>query len=122
MAKANINTVNQRVILIANMLVEGKSRSSIIHYSSDNWNIGERQVDKYISKAREIITKETIRNLEFDYAKAIKRYEDLYRKALEIEDYRLALAVNKEISNLQGLNKVQIEHSGNIEFISNIPD
>lgn len=122
MGKSNIDTVNQRVVETSDMLIEGKSRASIIHYGSDVWNVGERQIDKYIAKAREVIKDEVVRNLEFDFAKAIKRYEDLYKKALEEKDYRLALSVNKEIASLQGLNKVQIEHSGNIEFISNIPD
>lgn len=122
MSKSNINTINQRVIKVANMLIEGKSRISIVHYSSENWNIGERQVHKYITKARELIKAEIVKNLEFDYAKATRRYEDLYQKAIDEKDYRLALSINKELTVLQGLNKIQIEHSGNVEFICNVPN
>ena len=122
MSKSDKNTVNQRVNIVAEQLIEGKSRTEIIQYSSDNWTVGERQTDKYIAKARELISKENKKNVMYDYGKALKRYEHLFSKAMGEKDYRLALSVNKEISQLQGLNKVEIEHSGSIEFISNIPD
>ncbi|NML70606.1 hypothetical protein HHL23_12430 [Chryseobacterium sp. RP-3-3] len=104
------------------MLIKAKSRNEIIHYSSENWNVGERQIDKYIAQARKLIQSEIQKNIEYDYAKAVRRYETLYQSAIDNRDYRLASSINKEIANLQGLYKIQIEHSGNIEFISNIPD
>lgn len=122
MIKSSKQVVNERIEKTSQLMIDGKSRADIIQFSSENWKIGERQVDKYIAKAREFIQSEITRNIEFDYAKSIKRYENLYQKAIECKDYKLALSVNKEISNLQGLSKVQIEHSGNVEFISNIPD
>src|SRR5690606_8390786 len=122
MSKSSIITVNERVMKVADMLIEGKSRISIIHYGSDTWSVGERQVEKYLAKARELIKGGIVKNLEFDYAKAIRRYEDLYQKAIDEKDYRLALSINKELTVLQGLHKMQIEHSGNVEFICNIPD
>lgn len=122
MAKSSKHIVNQRINEIAEMLIEGKSRNGIIQYSSGCWELGERQIDKYIAKARDLIQQEITKDLGFDYAKSIKRFESLYHKAYEGKDYRLALAVNKELSTIQGLYKIQIEHSGNMEFISNIPD
>lgn len=122
MAKASKYIVNQRVSEISEMLIEGKSRNGIIQYGTKYWKVGERQIDKYIARARELIQQEITKDLEFDYAKSIKRFESLYHKAYERKDYRLALAVNKELSTIQGLYKIQIEHSGNMEFISNIPD
>ncbi len=61
-------------------------------------------------------------NIDSELSKALRRNEYLYRKAIETEDYKLALLVNREITQLQGLHKIKVEHSGNIEFISNIPD
>lgn len=122
MSKASKLVVNQRVNIIVDMIISGKSRADIIHYGSENWNLGERQIDKYIAKSRDTIQVEIVKNLEYDYAKAIKRYEVLYMKAIEGKDYRLAVTINKEITQLQGLNKLQLDHSGSIEFISNIPD
>lgn len=122
MAKSSKHIVNQRINEITEMLIEGKSRNGIIQYGTGHWEVGERQIDKYIARARNVIQKEIVKDLEFDYAKSLKRFESLYYKAIEGKDYRLALAVNKEISTIQGLYKIQIEHSGNMEFISNIPD
>ena len=122
MDKSSKHTVNQRINEVVNMLIEGKNRNKIILYGSDNWDIGERQIDKYIAKARDLIQLDIKKNIEYDYAKAIRRYEELYNKAIESVDYRLALSINKEISTIQGLFKIQIEHSGDIQFISNIPD
>ncbi len=122
MKKSSKNTTNQRVSEVSEMLIKGQTRSNIFHYTSVNWKVGARQVDNYIAKARVLIQNDIIKNLEYDYAKAIKRYESLYNRALDLEDYRLAFTINKELTNLQGLNKIKIEHSGNIEFISNIPD
>lgn len=122
MAKSSKYTVNQRINEVVDMLIEGRNRFKIIQYGSTQWNIGERQIDKYIAKARDLIQMDVKKNIEYDYAKAIRRYEELYNKAIENEDYRLALSINKEISTIQGLHKIQIEHSGDIEFISNIPD
>lgn len=122
MDKSSKHTVNQRINEVVNMLIEGKNRNKIILYGSDNWDIGERQIDKYIAKARDLIQLDIKKNIEYDYAKAIRRYEELYNKAIENVDYRLALSINKEISSIQGLLKIQIEHSGDIQFISNIPD
>lgn len=122
MNKADKNTINLRVSIVAKHLIEGKSRAEIMHLSATNWNVRKRQTDKYIAKARELISNENKKNVRYDYGKALKRYELLYSKAMEEKDYRLALSVNKEISQLQGLNKIEVEHSGSIEFISNIPD
>lgn len=122
MQKADRNIVEQRVKDIATMLINGKSREVIVLHCSENWSIGERQVDKYIARAKVLVEKSVKRKLEYDYAKAERRYEDLYSLSLEKKDYKTALAVNKEITALQGLLKQQVEHSGNIHFISNIPE
>ncbi|MDR0228744.1 MAG: hypothetical protein LBI72_06750 [Flavobacteriaceae bacterium] len=122
MEKADKNTVQQRLGQIGTLLINGEKRENIVLYSSEKWSIGERQVDKYIARAKGLIEKSIKKSIEYDYAKAIRRYEDLYSKAIEEKDYRLAVSINKEITTLQGLNKLQVEHSGNVEFICNIPD
>lgn len=122
MKKSSKNTVNQRINETAKMLINGNIREKIVQYSSENWNVGERQIDKYISKARDLIQNEIVKNVEYDYAKAIRRYEELYNISIEKKDYKLAISINKELTTLQGLHKIQIEHSGEVQFISNIPD
>ena len=106
-----VNTLNQLAHFV-----------EIVLYCSENWNIGERQADKYFSKARTLIEQSVKKQVAYDYAKAVRRYEELYRLSIEKKDYKTALSVNKELTTLQGLFKIKVEHSGNIEFICNIPD
>ena len=122
MPKSDKNTVERRIKSISSMLINGNNREFIVLYCSENWNIGERQADKYISKARTLIEQSVKKQVAYDYAKAVRRYEELYRLSIEKKDYKTALSVNKELTTLQGLLKIEVEHSGNIEFICNIPD
>lgn len=122
MSRTSKNIINQRVKEVSEMLVKGHNRDFILQNTSNLWNISDRQIDTYISKGRELIEKSIKRKIEYDYAKAVRRYEDLYKLSLEKKDYKTALAVNKELTTLQGLFKQNIEHSGSIEFICNIPD
>ncbi len=122
MPKADKNTVEQRIREISVMLINGSSREVIVLHCSKFWSIGERQADKYIVRAKTLVEKSVSRKLEYDYAKAIRRYEDLYRLSIEKKDYKTALSVNKEITALQGLLKQQVEHAGEVQFICSVPD
>ena len=122
MPKSDKNTIERRIKSISSMLINGNNREFIVLYCSENWNIGERQADKYISKARTLIEQSVKKQVAYDYAKAVRRYEELYRLSIEKKDYKTALSVNKELTTLQRLFKIEVEHSGNIEFICNIPD
>ena len=122
MQKADKNMAEQRVKDIARLLINGSSREDIILLCAGNWNIGERQTDKYILRAKTLVEQSVKKRIEYDYAKAVRRYEELYRLNMDKKDYKTALAVNKELTALQGLFKQQIEHSGDIQFICNVPD
>ena len=122
MQKADKNIMKQRIKEVATMLIKGNSREDIVLYGSENWEIGERQADKYISRAKILVEESVKKRLEYDYAKAVRRYEDLYKLSFEKKDYKTALSINKELTALQGLFKQQIEHSGEVTFICNVPD
>ncbi len=120
--KSSQSILLQRIREITNLLINGNSRDSIVQYSSENWSIGERQTDKYIQKAKEVIETSIIKSISYDYAKAVSRYEELYKHCIERKDFKTATNINKELANLQGLYKHQIEHSGEVQFICPIPD
>ena len=122
MAKSSQNIVNKRIIVISEMMIEGKNRQNILQFNSENWGLSERQIDNYISKATSIIKSELIKDVEFDYSKAVRRYEDLYKLSLNKKDYKTAMSINEKLTALQGLNKIQVEHSGDVQFICNLPD
>ncbi|MES2516077.1 MAG: hypothetical protein V4580_18120 [Bacteroidota bacterium] len=120
--KSTLATVELRVKEVVKLLINSYSRYEIIQYSSENWRVGERQTDKYIQKAKEAIITSTKKDVSYDFSKAVRRYEDLYRNSVENKDFRTAMNINKELTSLQGLLKAQIEHSGEVKFISSIPD
>jgi len=120
--KADRTIVEQRVNELVKLLLKGSDREEILLFCSDNWKIGERQSDKYILRAKNKIEQSVKRSIDYDYAKAVRRYEDLYKMSLNKGDYRTALAVNKELTTLQGLFRLQIETSGEINFICSVPD
>jgi hypothetical protein len=122
MSKTAKNIVNERIIKISELIIEGKNRCDLLQFVAENWNLCERSTDLYISKAREVIRHELIKDIEFNLSKALKRFEFIYKRAVETKDYRLAMQTNKEICSIQGLARIEIEHSGNIQFICNIPD
>ncbi len=114
--------ITKRVAEISTMLLNGESRERILHFSTANYGIKERMTERYIAKAQLFIEKSVERKVESDYAKAIRRLEELYRLSMKKEDIKTALLINKELTQLQGLHKIKVENSGNIEFVSNIPD
>jgi len=122
MNKSSKHIVNQRISEVVSMLILGYNRDLILQNTSNVWKVSDRQIDTYISKARTLIEQSVKKQVAYDYAKAVRRYEELYRLSIEKKDYKTALSVNKELTTLQGLFKIEVEHSGNIEFICNIPD
>lgn len=120
--KATKAQIYQRIQQVLQLMLNGSSRSIIVQYCSENWNVGERQADKYILKANSLCKKSIVKDAQLDYAKAMRRFEFLYSRCLERNDYRAALAVNKEIAALQGLYQERVKHSGTVEFISSIPE
>jgi hypothetical protein len=114
--------VELRVMEVSRLLMEGYGREDIVHFSSQKWDVGKRQTSKYIKASKERIRNSVQKEIEYDYAKAVRRYEELFRLTLERKDYRTSATINKELTALQGLLKQQIEHSGAVEFISNIPE
>lgn len=122
MAKSNHITLKKRVEKVAELLLRGDSRTEILQYASKYWKVTDRQADSYIAKARGEIENSVTRKVEFNYAKAERRFEAILKKALKNGDLRTALTTTKELATLQGLYKTQVEQSGEIVFVSNIPD
>ncbi|SDF29309.1 hypothetical protein [Epilithonimonas hungarica] len=120
--RADRSEIAIRIGEIVTLLLKGENREDILRFSAEKFQIKKRMAENYLSKAQFLIEKSVEKNINYDYAKAIRRYEELYQKSLKEGDYRLAVSINKELANLQGLHKVQIEHSGEVKFICNVPD
>ena len=122
MKRATKGEIENRVGQIAIMLINGESKANVVRFSTENFGVRERMTEKYLVKAKELIEKSIKKEVEYDYSLAVSRYSELYKRSFEKKDFRTCLAINKELSTLQGLHKVQVEHSGNVQFISSVPD
>lgn len=78
--------------------------------------ISERQIRRY----RDDVRREVIASSKFDRDEqvglSIARLESLYRKCVNGEDYRGALAAQRELDELLGLKVLHIEHSAKVPF------
>lgn len=120
--KSTKSKVRERVAEIVPMLIEARRRVEIVRYGSEKWGVSERQVENYIHKANVYLKERAERDMELSYSKAVHRYEMLYAESLKKKDLKTCVMINEKLSHLQGLNKTQVEHSGSVTFVSNLPE
>ena len=108
-----------RITKIIELLTLGLSRAEIIRYDSEKtkWGVTTRTIDNYIALATEAIEAQSETKREYEIGKALERLESLYQRNMSIQDFKAALAVVKERSELLGLKAPkQHELDGDITF------
>lgn len=103
--------VEGRIEVIVELLISGMTSYAVIKYvlnpkNNLNWNIKQRQIEIYISKAKEKI-RNSATNLDIDLelGKTIKRFELILKKAIANKDYKLAATVTEKLANLLNLQR-----------------
>lgn len=119
--KATGAEVDFRVNQIVKMFLQGiTQRAVILEYCKENWGIGSDSVDNtYLPRAREIYKEIAKYEAEVQLGLSIARLNDLYSRNLKIQDYKAALATQKEINELLGIKsavKTDIKMSGEIQL------
>lgn len=102
--KGTKTQVEQRVMIVAEMRLKAYSYDQIIRYASENWNVGARQVEHYISRANKRIKASNNLNLDKEVMIQKARLEDLYQKNYNIQDYRECRQVMETRMRLTGTN------------------
>jgi len=107
MASKSTNAVVQRrVNQVYDMLLCGASRAEIIEYSiQKEWGIVDKTIDLYIKKANLRFKEQSNVIHDEQFGLAINRLNNLYMKCMKIQDYKAALAVQKDLNALLGLYK-----------------
>lgn len=100
---ANNAEVEARVAEVCRLMVRGLSRVEIIQKASDDWQVSERTTDTYIARARAYLKEQIDRDRDANFAMAVHRYEDLFKRTMKLQDYKTALSVQKELSAIQNL-------------------
>ena len=105
--KCTIIEGQQRVRLVEEMILKGCGKSYIVQFVSEKYNIGERQVENYLAKAREqiIIDFENTFDVNSFKSEVYGRLQDLYRKNYTIEDFRECRNIVKDLRDMLGLDK-----------------
>ena len=94
-----------RVATVYKMLTDGASRSQIVQFCANEWNIGARQADTYIAHSREKLEADcTISRQEF-LAEAIVGLRSIRQQAERRGQYQVAVNTVRLMTELVGLDK-----------------
>lgn len=95
----------QRITEVYKLLIIGLQRHDIIRYLAEKtaWELADRTVDLYIARATEQITAHAKFERASELGKAILRLNDLYARTTKIQDYKTAMAIQRELNELMGL-------------------
>ena len=94
-----------RLTEIYRLLVIGVSKQDIRRFVAEKttWNVPERTLERYIQKATEWFKAVAATHRETELGKGIARCTDLFSRCHRIQDYKTALAAQKELHALLGL-------------------
>ena len=82
MAKKSTKSEKEfRVQAVYSLLVDGKSRTDIVQFVAENWEVGERQADNYIADARVRLEQDCQITREALLAEALAGYRSIRQQA-----------------------------------------
>ena len=105
----------KRIDVICELLIKGLTRGQMCQYVSKktDWNISDRQVDRYIEEAKQKI-KNSDNDKGFEIQRAKRRLEKLYIKNEDIEDFKECRAIIDTYAKLFGWNEAE-KHDVNVK-------
>ena len=101
--RSNKAEIEERVLYISRLLLEGKSTKEICRIASEKWKISRRQIERYIASAYKNWYKEfeKRRRTILEYHVALRM--NLYRISYEQKNYPICLQILKDLAKLEGL-------------------
>lgn len=101
MARKSSNVeIDARVNTIYDLLLRAYSRTQIVRYCSDTWDVGERQSENYISRARQLMALDAELERPQWLAAAVARLADYERRASEANQLGVALKALEDQAKL----------------------
>ena len=96
----------QRIDLVCEFLIKGLTTAQMFRYvsSKTDWGISSRQLDNYISEAKQKI-KNSDNDKGFEIQRAKRRLENLYVKNEGFEDFKECRAIIETSAKLFGWNE-----------------
>lgn len=108
-----------RVSLVADMIAGGMHGNQAVKQCWERWHIRERQAWQYVQRARELLTTGDAEAPQYWLSVSLRRYEDIYQRAMAGEQYRIAIQAQERIDALRGLGAAQ---AGVTQVLAFLPD
>ena len=101
MAKKSTNVeIDERVNAVYDLLLRSYSRHQIVRYCSESWNVGERQAENYIARARQLMQLDAELERPQWLAAAIARLAEYERRAADSNQIGIALKALEDQAKL----------------------
>lgn len=115
MGRLSAKEYGERIDTIVKLIIKGLDKRAIVRWvrSKTEWGIDDSLVYRYIDEALGEIKAAAVPNLKEEIGKALSRLQDLYAKCILIQDYKTALAVQKELNELLGFKSININAPSN---------
>lgn len=102
--------LSERIKMTKRMLLAGYTRSHILEYSRDKWNIKRAQVDKNIADATTEIKEMNKASAQMNLAVITSNQWDIYRQTYAAKNFAVARQVLVDIAKLRGLDQTSVNH------------
>lgn len=101
MARKSTNKeIDDRVNTVYELLLKAYSRTQIIRFCSDNWNVGERQAENYMARARQLMQLDAELERPQWLAAAIARLQEYERRASDKNQITTAIKALEDQARL----------------------
>ena len=110
--KSEEKEVRQRILQITEWLLQGFTNYKIVKYCEDEWQIKQTQAYNYIKRAFAIIEETYQKEFKENLSWHLVARKKLLEKASKKDNTNEALAILRDIAELQGYYKIQHEISG----------
>ncbi len=94
---------------IRRLIVAGVSKKDVVEYCNDRFEIGEKQVNKYLSEIYDEFKDLGKRDAETNYGLAIERLEAALVDSITSDDMDNRIKVLRELDDVQGLKTHAID-------------
>ncbi len=101
MAKKSTNVeIDERVNTVYDLLLRAYSRTQIVRYCSEHWDVGERQAENYMARARQLQQLDAELERPQWLAAAVARLQDYERQACEKGNLSIAIKALEDQARL----------------------
>jgi hypothetical protein len=100
-AKKSTNVeIDERINTVYDLLLRAYSRTQIVRYCAEHWNVGERQAENYMARARQLQQLDAELERPQWLASAISRLQDYERLAREKGNLSIAIKALEDQAKL----------------------